>query len=167
MKKFKIFVLLSLFLSAFTCNVFAQPSDQLMPLLIDVDGYGAEEAEGETMDMVPGMKIITASRYYTGADGEVVATILVGNNAMVNGHVSSAKTADGNVEVMKVKGFDTIHAYSKEENAGYFIVTLKKGTKEGAMFMISYQGVATDDALDFLKEYDLETMEELTDKMVA
>lgn len=167
MKKLKIFVLLSLFLSAFTCNAFAKPSDQLMPLLIDIDGYGAEEAEGETMDMVPGMKIITASRYYTGADGEVVATILVGNNAMVQGQVSAAETEEAKVETMNVKGFDVIHAFDKVENSGYFAVTLKKGANEGAMFMLSYQGVDTDAALDFLKEYDLEKIEELTSGMIS
>lgn len=169
MKKITVLFLVGLFISLNTGISLAKPSDKLTPLLVDIAGFEADEAYGETMDMIPGMKVINASRSYEADAGTVDATILIGTNAMVQSQAmaQNAETAEAKVETITVKGFSVIHAMNKVDNSGNFVVALKKGTNEGAMFMIAYSGISKDKALNILEKFDLKKMEELTSSMMS
>lgn len=167
MKKVSILLFLVLFICQTAQVAFAKASDELIPLLVDLKGFYADAADGETMDMVPGMKVINATRSYTNDTGSVDATILVGTNAMVQSQAVNQETEDAKVETIKVQGFSVIHSYDKVNASGNFVVGLKQGANEGAMFMIYYQDISKEDALAVLDKYDLKKMETAVSKMMS
>jgi len=144
-------------------SVSADQSDKLKPLLVDLKGWQAETAEGAAIDM-GGIKMINAVRNYTSGGKSIGATIIVGSNAMIQGQMQSVnvETAESKVTTSELDGFKAVNSYDKNEKSGGIVINILKKDPDGSMFVISYSGMAPDEAWAIVKNFDLKKIKETT-----
>ena len=164
-----VFMLTTIFLLTLFNNMTfcAEPLDKLKVLLIDLEGWKAEKAEGLSVNTT-GMKMINATRNYRNGDMNLDVTILIGSNVMIQGQtmLANVETSDIKVTTSKIDGFDVVQNFNKKENNGYIVIILEKKIKEGSLFMIAYTGISSKEALKIAKKYDLEKMKTITSKLM-
>ncbi len=165
-------IVLSLFmLAVFACplTASADKADALKPLLVNIDGFEAEDAEGAALDM-GGMKMINAVRSYSAADGEktINAMIIVGTNAMVEGQMAevSYESEDGSVTVTEVDGLKAAQTHSNEDKEGAIVVDMAKTATEGAIFAFNYYGIEKNKALELAKKFNWKKIKAETEKLL-
>ena len=71
---------------AFVTVTHAQPHEALKPLLIDLEGWDADEAEGMNLDM-GSMKMLNAVREYEKGTEKLTAIVIIGNQKMEQGQM--------------------------------------------------------------------------------
>lgn len=145
-------------------GAYAGMDDELKPLLIDVVGWQARDAEGMSMDM-GGMKMINATRSYKHDAKELDAVIMVGANAMTHqGELQemSTETSDGIVKVAKIDGFMVQSVFDKKAKSGSVIIFLGQSRMSGAVFTMTYKGISMDDAMDIAGKFNWQKMKKVT-----
>ena len=152
---------------AFVATAHAGDHQALTPLLIDLQGWEAENPEGMSMDM-GAMKITNATRIYTKGDNSITAMVMIGNHAMAQGQMQemNAETTDARMSISEIAGFRVHTGYDKNENAGSVIVFLSQGQTESALFMVSYQGLSEKEAMDLARNFDWKKMKAVVDKLL-
>ncbi|MBN1998625.1 hypothetical protein JW935_13785 [candidate division KSB1 bacterium] len=160
-------ILIVVFFLTGSSLTFADPTENLKSLLVDLEGWEAEEADGSSVDM-GGVKVINVARSYSNGDYSLDVTILLGSNVMILGQTQelNAETEDGKVTTSDIDGFNVIQAFDKTEKDGSIVVTLEKKTAEGAMFIVSYEGISEEEALEIAKKFDWEKIKAVTGKMI-
>ncbi len=148
-------------------GLYADPSDNLKPLLIDLKGWKAEKAEGASVNM-GGMKMINAIRNYSKGNRTLDVTIIVGSNAMIQGQTQAinVETSDFKVNTRKIGGFDITQVFDKNKNSGYLIINLAKRQTEGSLFIFNYTGISPKEALEIAKKYDWKKIKTITSSMI-
>ena len=151
------------------CAVTAHAGDHqsLTPLLIDLDGWAAEEPEGMNMDM-GAMKMTNATRTYTKGDNTLTAMVMIGSHAMTQGQMQemNAETSEARVSISEIDGFRVHTGYDKNENAGSVIVFLSQGQTESALFIVSYQGLSDKEAVNLAKQFDWKKMKAKVEELL-
>ncbi|MFC1811291.1 hypothetical protein ACFL03_01210 [Thermodesulfobacteriota bacterium] len=152
---------------AFVATAHAGDHQPLTPLLIDLQGWEAENPEGMSMDM-GAMKMTNATRTYTKDDNSITAMVMIGSHAMTQGQMQEMKveTTDVKVSVSEIDGFQVHTGYDKNENAGSVTVFLSQGQTESALFMVSYQNLSEKEAMDLVKDFDWKKMKAVVDKLL-
>ncbi len=152
----------------FSTPAGAQEHASLTPLLIKLDGWQAEEAEGMTMN-TGGIVMVTATRKYTRGKQELDAMLMVGNQPLAMGQQEqmSVDTAHGRMRIRKIRGFQVHTTFDKRENAGGVMVVLGKKADKGAMFILTFKGLSDDDALKIAEKFDWQVMRRQTEKLLA
>ncbi len=155
----KVYVfVLTLFVVSVTI-AHAEEHHSLTPLLIDLQGWKAEKAEGMSMDMGI-MKMTNATRSYTKDNNDITAMVVVGNNAMTQGQMQEmkAESMEVKVSISKIDGFQVHTSYDKNENSGSVIVFLSQNQTQGATFIVSYEGLSEKEALSLSKKFNWKKM---------
>ncbi len=149
---------------------FGDKSEQLKPLLVDLSGWTAGEPGGMSMDM-GGMKITNATRSYESGGKTISSMIIIGTNAMVQsqketGNVGNASSGGMTMKSEVIDGFQVVRAFDENEGAGSIIVSLVSGQVEGGIFLLSFNGISSNDALEIAKKYDWGAMKAKTSAII-
>ena len=157
------------------CAVVAHAEEQspLASLLIDLEGWKAEDAENNSMDL-NGMKMMLATRDYTkGDDLSIEVTVFIGNKVLMQGKVAEmtggdvkSETADSRTSVSKIDGFQVYATYDKENNESDIVVFLVQTETDGALFTFTGEGVAEKEALELAKKFDWKKMKTEVEKLL-
>jgi hypothetical protein len=142
-------------LAAMVTVAYAEPQDKLTPLLIDLDGWKAEKAEGMSMSMGQ-MRMINAVRPYEKDGAELNAMLMLGSGMMSQGQLQEmqAESASGKMEIVTIDGFKVQKVYNKQEQAGAVIVHLTPQGEQNGMFMLSFEGISVDVGLKLARQFD-------------
>ncbi len=143
-------------------TVYAAEHDALKPLLIDLEDWKAEEAEGMSMDM-GGTKMVNAFRMYQRDDMELSATIMLGSSSMARSQMQRMgrmETDDMKMEFGQVDSFKVHTAHDKKEKGGYLVILLAEEEERTAMFVLQYSGMDEEDALVLAKQFGWKKMKD-------
>ena len=126
---------------------------RFIPFLIDLDGWQGKKADGLSMEM-PGNSMITATREYQRGAARLHAQIITG--AAAQGALAATQTgmnietSDGRMNTSTIDGFPASRTFNFKDKSGAIIVALGKS----AMFSVSFNGLADDEALTLAKKFD-------------
>ena len=150
----------------FSVAAHAEKHDLLTPLLVDLNGWKGEKAEGMSMDM-GNMKMITATRNYTRGDKDVTAVVFIGNSAMTQGKMQGMKmeSADSRINIKEIDGFQTQSVYDKKDKSGSVVIFLSHGEASGTIFTLSYNNIEEDKAIELAKKFDWKKMKATVEKL--
>lgn len=149
-----------------TIPILSQKHESLKPLLIDLEGFEADPAEGMSMD-IGDMNMITAARsyYFEGIDIETV--IIIGNKIMMEAKLEETKiqTDEGVYEITEENGFKISKYY--DENMGDFGLTvfLKEDENKAAIFAFTSSGLTPDEAMLLAKKFDWKKLKSAVKKL--
>ena len=137
----------------------ASAHEALLPLLVDLDGWSAEEAQGMSMDM-GGMRMVNATRSYTQGDARLDAMLMAGDQSMAQAQVPemNMETEDGRARVSQIDGFKVYSSYDSQDNSGGVVVFLGDGQSKGGVFTLSFQGLPDSQALEIARKFDWSAM---------
>ncbi len=144
----------------------AEEHRSLTPLLIDLQGWEAEKAEGMSMDTGT-IKMTNATRGYTKDNKVITAMVFIGNNAMTQGQMQEmkAESMEVKVSISKIDGFQVHTSYDKNENSGSVIVFLSRSQTQGATFIVSYEGLSKKEALSLSKKFNWKKMKAVVEEL--
>ena len=164
-RKSVIYLLVILTTFAAATSLTAQSYKALLPLLVDLPGYKADDAEG--MDVsYNDLKAVSVSREYEKKDAELHAGILVGQQSAGvwnPGYQDGFKmeSSEGLMEVKEEGGFLMFHSYNKGKKEGMIAVLLAENGadgKGGAVFVFAYRGIGDSDGISLSKKFDWKKM---------
>ena len=157
---YKVISLGLLSLALMVTVAYAEPQDTLTPLLIDLEGWQAEKAEGMSMSMGQ-MNMINAVRPYEKGKAQLNAMLMLGGGVMAQGQMQEmqAESASGKMEIVTIDGFKVQKIYNKQEQAGAVIVQLTSQGDQNGMFMLSFEGLAMEDGLQLARKFDWKQMQ--------
>ena len=156
------------FLLTASIPVYAGQYESLNPLLIDLNGWQAEPAEGMDMDM-GGTKIIQAMRQYSRDGKEADAMIMVGNSMMTQAQGMQSmqmETAEVKVKVTTIDGYQVSIHHAKADNEGAVVVAFPGTEQMGATFIFHYTGLNENDGLSTAKKFDWKKIEKQAKKLM-
>ncbi len=167
MNKQSVFFLVLLVLAVPALGVYAAGYDALLPLLVDLPGWEAESADGADAS-ASGVRAVTAYRSYESGDRRFEANILVGMQAGMTWMPDyqegfKLETPEGVIEVKKINGFLAFYTFERENSSGGIVVLLQDGATNpntGAVFAISFEGLALDEALKTAQSFNWAKMKE-------
>jgi hypothetical protein len=150
----------------FVTIAHAENHHSLTPLLVDLPGWEAEKPEVMSMDM-GAMKMTNATRSYTKDNKEITAVVMLGNNAMTQGQMQEmkAESTDVKASISKIDGFQVHTSYDKNENSGSVVVFLAQSQTQGALFIVSYEGLSEKEALSLAKKFNWKKMRAAVEKL--
>lgn len=146
--------------------------EALLPLLVDLPGWEAEPADGADAS-VQGMRAVTVYRSYESGDRRFEVNLLVGTQAGLtwmpdykDGY--RVETPEGLMEVKKIAGFLVYYMFESESNGGGIVVLIQEGASKpdsGAVFAVSFEGLALDEALKTAQRFPWAKMKEQVGKL--
>jgi hypothetical protein len=161
MKKVSALVLIFVSVFCFFANAEAEVYTTLIPTLINLSGWKAQEAEGIDLVM-PGMNMITASRIYEQKDKTVTAMVMIGSQMMIGSQTGIAMDSSSmKMNTQKINGFEVTTQLDKTTSTGSIIVFLDKNPELGAYFILSFEGCDDKEALEIAKKFDWKKMQKL------
>ena len=141
--------------------------EALLPLLVDLPGWEAEPADGADAS-VEGMRAVTVYRTYESGDRTFEVNLLIGLQAGMtwmpdykDGY--RVETPEGLMEVKRIAGFLVYYLFERENNSGGIVVLLQDGAAKpdtGAVFAISFEGLALEEALKSAQRFSWAKMKE-------
>lgn len=148
-------------------GVYAAGYDALLPLLVDLPGWEAEPADGADAS-ASGMRAVTVYRAYESGERRFEVNILVGMQAGMTWMPDykegfKLETPEGVMEVKKINSFLVFYTFEQEDNSGGIVVLLQDGATNpdmGAVFAISFEGLALDEALKTAQHFSWVKMKE-------
>jgi hypothetical protein len=136
----------------------AQAFQRFIPFLVDLPGWQGKKPDGMAMEM-PGNSMITATREYQRGAASLNAQIIVGaaaQGALAATHAGiKVETSEGHMITASVDGLPVTRSYTFKDKSGAIIVAL--GTN--AMFSLTFNGVAEDEALTLAKAFNWKAMQ--------
>lgn len=170
-KTVTIIPLLCLIILMATVLLGEKPED-LIPLLIDLEGWVGEEAEVSDVTFQD-FRGISVRREYQRDEHALDASIVIGYQAagMWNPmYYDGFKMESGEaiLDVKKIDDFFVFHSYQKPDKAGMCIVLLKETSQQersGAVFAFSYEGIEDSEGKELLKKFDWAKMMETVKKI--
>lgn len=166
-KTFTIIPLLCFIFFLSVAGLCVEP-ENLVPLLIDLEGWEADKAE-VTDATFQNFRTINVSRKYEKDDQTLDAGIVIGYQAagMWNPMYYDGfkmESGDSIVDVKKTDGFFIFHSYQKPDKTGMCIVLLRETSQQkrtGALFAFSYEGIEDSEGLELVKKFDWKKMSEI------
>jgi hypothetical protein len=154
-------------------SVMCQKPQDFVPLLIDLEGWEAGEAE--VLDVsFQDFRGINVRREYERDDQSLDASIMIGFQAVglwnpmyYDGFKMEAGGAI--MDVKKTDGFFVFHNYQKSEKAGMCVVLLEETSQEkktGAVFVFSYEGIEDSEGVELAKKFDWAKMKEIAKEII-
>ncbi len=130
-----------------------QAFQRFIPFLIDLDGWQGKKPDGLSMEM-PGNSMITAAREYQRGAARLHAQIITGPAAQGALAATQAgmniETTEGRMNTSTIDGFPVTRSTNFKDKSGAILVALGKT----AMFSVSFNGLADDEALTLAKKFD-------------
>jgi hypothetical protein len=125
----------------------------LAALLVDLSGWTAGKPDGMAMEM-NGATMITATRHYERGEAQIDAQIVTGPAAQGSlaaaGSTMKMETSEGRMTSGLLDGFQVTRTYTFSDKSGGIIV----GLRDNALFSVSFNGIADDEALALAKKFD-------------
>jgi hypothetical protein len=153
--------------AAALCAVAALPSHQALaeagyqrfvPLLIELSGWTGDKPEGMAMEM-NGAAMVAATRRYERGEARLEVQIVIGPAAQgalgAAGAVMKFETGEGRMSSGPLDGFHVTRNYTFSDKSGGVIVALR----DNALFGLTFNGVADDEALGLAKQFDWKAMQ--------
>ena len=134
---------------------------RFLPLLIDLDGWQGNKADGVSMEM-PGNSMTSAKRDYKRGPSQLQVTVLMGPAA--TGALAPTKTAmnietsEGHMITTTLNGFPVTKSYNVSQKSGALLIALGPS----ALLTVSYNGISEDDALALAKKFDWKAIQAAT-----
>jgi len=131
---------------------------RFIPFLADLDGWQGKKPDGMSMEM-PGNSMITATREYHRDAARLTASIIVG--AAAQGALAATKTGmnietgDGRMSTSTIDGLPVTRTFNFKDKSGTILVALSTN----AMFSLSFNGIAEDEALALAKKFNWKAMQ--------
>jgi hypothetical protein len=135
-----------------------QPFQRFLPLLIDLNGWQGKKPDGISMEM-PNNSMTTATRDYVRGSAQVHAGVVLGQAAA--GVLApfqtgmNVQTTDGHMISSTIQGLPVIKTFNTPQKSGAIIVALGKD----ALFTLSHNGIAEDEALALAEKFDLKAIQ--------
>jgi hypothetical protein len=141
--------------------------ETLVPLLVDIGGYQADEAQGANVNM-GGMEMVTASRTYSKGEKSIDAVIMIGPRIMTEARMQefSVETQEGKATGKEIDGFTVHLSYDKENKSSAAIVFLAQNEAKGAMFAVTVDGGNEKEALDISKKFNWSKLKKAAEKLM-
>jgi len=165
MKKAFFIWCLSFFLAG---SVFAGglPSyKKLCKALKDLPGWEAEKCEGMNMSGSPMGEMASAYRSYSRGNQQIEATIVCGMQAM--GYWApfvyhmQMESNEEFIKVTSINGCGVGISYNKQDKTGNIVVNLIKGEKVTSVFVLNFENMDWQNALNIAKQFDWKKMADL------
>jgi hypothetical protein len=135
-----------------------QGFQRFVPFLVDLDGWKGGKADGVSMQM-PGNRMDTATRKYTRGNSSLDAQVIVGTAAQgalaVQQTGIKIETGDQRMSTSNIDGFMVTQTYNVKDKSGTILV----GLANNALFSLSFNGVADNEALALAKKFDWKAMQ--------
>jgi hypothetical protein len=131
---------------------------RFVPFLVDLPGWTGKKPDGMAME-VPGNRMITATREYERGPARLNAQIIIGVAAQ--GALAATRsgmkieTSEGRMSTSSIGGLPVTRSYTFKDKSGAIIVALG----ESAMFSLSFNGLAEDEALKLAQAFDWKAMQ--------
>jgi len=140
-----------------------QAFQRFIPFLVDLDGWQGKKADGVALQ-TPGSSLVTATREYQRGAARFHAQVITGPAAQ--GALAATRTgvnietADGRVSSSTVDGLPVTRTFNNKDKSGAILVAL--GTS--AMFSVSFNGLAEDEALTLARKFNWKAIQAATQK---
>jgi hypothetical protein len=134
-----------------------QAFQRFLPLLVDLNGWQGKKPDG-SMEM-PNNSMTTASRDYVRGSAQLHAGVVMGPAAA--GALApfqtgmNVQTTDGHMISSTMQGLPVVKTFNTQQKSGAIIVALGKD----AVFSLSYNGIAEDEALALAEKFDLKAVQ--------
>lgn len=130
-----------------------QAFQRFFPFLIDLDGWQGNKPEGVSMQAT-GTSMITATREYHRSPARLQAQVLIGPAAQgalaVTTGGMNIETTEGRMNTSSIDGLQVSRTFNFKQKSGAVIVALATD----AMFSMSFNGIADDEALTLARKFD-------------
>ena len=133
---------------------YAQQSFQrFFPLLVELQGWKGNKPDGVSMQ-IPGSSMVTATREYERGTARLNAQVLMGPPAQ--GAVAAVdtgvkiETSDARMSTSTIDGLQVTRTFTISDKSGGILVALGPS----AVFMLSFEGIADDEALTLARKFD-------------
>jgi hypothetical protein len=130
-----------------------QTFQRFFPLLVDLQGWTGNKPDGLSME-IPGNSMVTATREYERGDARLNAQVIIGAAAQGALAATNAgvkiETAEGRMSTSTIDGMQVTRSFTINDKSGAILVGL--GTS--ALFTLSFNGVAEDEALMLARKFD-------------
>jgi hypothetical protein len=135
-----------------------QSYQRFISLLIDLNGWTADKAEGASMDM-PGNSVMTVTRSYergaASLDAQIVSGPVAQDALAATAPGMKMETSEGRMSTSTIDGMRVITTFSIADKSGAIVVALGPS----ALFSLSFAGVAEDEALALAKAFNWKAMQ--------
>lgn len=148
--------------------VYGGKHEALTPLLIDLEDWKAEDAQGMSMDM-ESVKMVNAFRMYETGEKEINAGIMICSKAMAQSQMQrmgKMEFGDMKMEFKEMDSFKVHTTYDKEEGQGYILVMLAQKEEDSGMFMFNYSGMDEEEALKLARKFDWKKIKKEVEKIM-
>jgi hypothetical protein len=148
--------------------VYGGKHEVLTPLLIDLEDWKAEDAQGMSMDMET-VKMVNAFRTYQTEEKEINAGIMICSKAIAQSQMQrmgKMEFGDVKMEFTEMDGFKVYTNYDKEEDQGYILVMLSQKDDDSGMFMFNFSGMDEEEALKVAKKFDWKKLKKEVEKIM-
>jgi hypothetical protein len=140
-----------------------QAFQRFFPFLVDLQGWTGNKPDGLAME-IPGNTMVTATREYERGDARLNAQIVLGAAAQgalaATGENIKIETAEGRMSTATIDGMQVTRTFTVSDKSGAILVGL--GTS--ALFTLSFNGVAEDEALMLARKFDWKAIQAATPK---
>jgi len=131
-----------------------QAFERFYPFLVDLPGWTGNKPDGLAMQLPGNNNMITASREYRRDNARVSAQVITGpaaqgGLAMIQSGMKM-ETGDAHMSTETVDGLKLARTYTVHDKSGAIFV----GLADNAMFSVSFNGVAEDEALALARRFD-------------
>ena len=131
-----------------------QAFERFYPFLVDLPGWTGNKPDGLAMQLPGNNNMITASREYRRDNARVRAQVITGpaaqgGLAMIQSGMKM-ETGDAHMSTETVDGLKFARTYTVHDKSGAIFV----GLADNAMFSVSFNGVAEDEALALARRFD-------------
>ncbi|NTV15429.1 MAG: hypothetical protein HGA96_16105 [Desulfobulbaceae bacterium] len=149
-------LVMMLFLGGVAC---ADPHDKLIPLLVGIEGWEAQPANGSSM-LSAQMKMISARRSYSKGEKGIAVSLMVNSGPVQDCDLQESSREDNinRVRSRLVKGFWVKNTYNKSNNSGQLIVHLAYNKEANALLLANYSKMDEDEILADLKKLNWDAM---------
>jgi len=135
-----------------------QSFQRFIPFLIDLPGWKGNKPDGMALEMA-GSSMITATRVYERGEARLNAQVITGPAAQAALAATSAgiklETADMHMSTSTIDGVQVTKTYTVSNKSGAIVVPLSAS----AMFSVSFNGVAEDEALTLARKFDWKALQ--------
>ena len=130
-----------------------QAFQRYFPFFVDLPGWTGKKPDGLAMEL-PGNSMTTATREYNRGSARVAAQVVTGPAAQgalaVTKSGMKIETGDARMSTSAIDGMQVASTYNIASKSGAIIVALGPS----AMFNLSFDGIADDEALTLAKKFD-------------
>jgi hypothetical protein len=135
-----------------------QPFQRLLPLLVDLGGWQGKKPDGMSMQMSD-TSMTTATRDYERGPAQLHASVVIGQAA--EGALAPIQTGmkmqtpEGHMMTDTMRGMAVMKTFNTKDKSGALVVALAKN----AMFNLTYEGIAEDEALQLAEKFDWKALQ--------